>query len=281
MRPTVRFFSNSCYEIPIHTLERCLASKVHTTATLEPSSAAMLLSDAAICPPAASPGQGFHFRLTSRQRLLSLHDPLSPCPTILGTSPRSLSRKSVHLVIGLGTANPPRSAKHVISFLRTEHEGAVISHQHAKPVEPTDASQSTFLYHKLPLTLIRQVPRTWSNSPTDLELALPLHSKFQSQCPSAPDIHAPIPILVRLCPGHERVRQYLFEAAGRYYIHSVETGVVWRIVRPVDLERVLQGLEREGALGMAAVKMWKRRRRYENAGMSMERISNRPGLPSS
>ena len=66
-----------------------------------------------------------------------------------------------------------------------------------------------------------------------------------------------MPILVMLyaivAPGHEAVRQYLFEAAGKYYVYDGATGVVCQITRPGDLELILGELKEKGALDLLAL----------------------------
>ena len=74
---------------------------------------------------------------------------------------------------------------------------------------------------------------------------------------------APMPILAMLyamvAPGHEAVKQYLFEAAGKYYVYDGETGVVCQITRPNDLERILEELKEKGALDMVALNVLERK----------------------
>ena len=70
-----------------------------------------------------------------------------------------------------------------------------------------------------------------------------------------------MPILVMLhavaAPGQERVKQYLFEAAGKYYVYDGATGVVRRITRPNDLEGILGELREKGGLEMVALNVEK------------------------
>ena len=70
-----------------------------------------------------------------------------------------------------------------------------------------------------------------------------------------------MPILVMLhavvAPGHERVKQYLFEAGGKYYLYDGATGVVCRVTRPNDLEGILGELKEKGGLDMVALNVEK------------------------
>ena len=70
-----------------------------------------------------------------------------------------------------------------------------------------------------------------------------------------------MPILVMLhamvAPGHEAVKQYLFEAVGKYYVYDGATGVVCQITRPSDLEEILEELKEKGALNMVALNLQK------------------------
>lgn len=70
-----------------------------------------------------------------------------------------------------------------------------------------------------------------------------------------------MPILVMLhavvAPGHERVKQYLFEAAGKYYVYDGATGVVCRITRPDGLEGILGELKEKGGLDKVALNVEK------------------------
>lgn len=70
-----------------------------------------------------------------------------------------------------------------------------------------------------------------------------------------------MPILVmlhaRVAPGHEAVKQYLFEAMGKYYVYDGATGVVCQITRPNDLEEILGELKEKGALDMLALNVQK------------------------
>ena len=70
-----------------------------------------------------------------------------------------------------------------------------------------------------------------------------------------------MPILVMLhamvAPGHEAVKQYLFEAAGKFYVYDGATGVVCQITRPNDLDRILGELKEKGALDMVALNVQK------------------------
>ena len=70
-----------------------------------------------------------------------------------------------------------------------------------------------------------------------------------------------MPILVMLhamvAPGHEAVKQYLFEAAGKFYVHDGATGVVCQVTRPGDLEGILGELKEKGALDMVALNVQK------------------------
>ncbi len=66
-----------------------------------------------------------------------------------------------------------------------------------------------------------------------------------------------MPILVMLhavvAPGHELVKQYLFEAAGKYYVYDGATGVVCQITRPDDLGGILEVMGKGVVLDMVAL----------------------------
>ena len=71
-----------------------------------------------------------------------------------------------------------------------------------------------------------------------------------------------MPILVMLHtsvvpPGHERVKQYLFEAGGKYYVYDGATGVVCLITRPDSLEGILGELREKGGVEMVALNVEK------------------------
>ena len=80
---------------------------------------------------------------------------------------------------------------------------------------------------------------------------MPLHSRFSSTnanpCDAARDG----------CAGHEPVKQYLFEAAGKYYVYDGATGVVCQITRPNDIEGILGELKEKGGLDMVALNVGK------------------------